>query len=119
MRLKKSDFRSKAYGQSYYDILDDYDIITASFAKQYGIRLSHEPNMTWKEFIVLLGGIMHDTPLGNLVSIRSESDKDMLKAFTPAQRAIRAEWQRKQASSGHCGDIDNLQGMLARTFGKE
>lgn len=42
--------------------------------------------MSWGEFSTLLAGIMPETPLGQIVSIRSEDDKETLKHFTPEQQ---------------------------------
>lgn len=80
----------------WYDLYEDWDLIDASFTAQYGIRLRAETEMSWGEFCTLLSGIMPDTPLGQVVSIRSETDKDVLKHFTPDQRRIRNEWRRRQ-----------------------
>ena len=55
---------------------------------QYGIRLRND-DMTWSEFCTLLKGIMPETPLGQIVSIRSEEDKNMLKNFTKEQHKIK------------------------------
>jgi len=46
------------------------------------------------EYYRLLGGLMHDTPLGAIIEIRSENSEDMLKHFTPEQKRIRSEWRR-------------------------
>lgn len=46
---------------------------------------------------MLLSGILPETPLGRIVSIRSENDKDILKHFTKEQKRIRDEWRKKQA----------------------
>ena len=81
----------------FYDIFDDWALIESSFAQQYGIRLRQESDMSWDEFCTLLSGLKSDTPLGNIVSIRSETDKNILKNFTPQQRKIRSEWQRRKA----------------------
>lgn len=51
--------------------------------------------MDWGEFCTLLKGIMYKTPLGQVVSIRSEEDKDILKNFTKEQHRIRNEWKTK------------------------
>lgn len=51
--------------------------------------------MKWDEFSALLKGISPDTPLGKIVEIRSENDKDMLKHFTKQQHKIRNEWRSK------------------------
>lgn len=77
-------------------MIEDFDLIVASFQAQYGIRLSKQLNtMKWDEFKALLIGIGPDTPLGRIVSIRSEDDKDVLKYFTAAQNRIRNEWRTR------------------------
>lgn len=55
--------------------------------------------MPWDEFCSYLSGIMPDTPLGNIVQIRSEENKDILKIFSPEQKRIRTEWRNKTAQS--------------------
>jgi hypothetical protein len=55
--------------------------------------------MSWDEFSTLLAGLMADTPLGQVVSIRSETDKEILKGFTKEQHRIRREWQNRRISS--------------------
>ncbi|WP_243428914.1 Gp15 family bacteriophage protein [Clostridium botulinum] len=62
---------------------------------QYKIRLSKESDMTWLEFRSLLSGIMPKTPLGQIVSVRAEEDKDVLKNFSKDQNKIRNEWRNK------------------------
>ncbi len=52
--------------------------------------------MSWGEFSTLLAGIMPETPLGQIVGIRSEEDKETLKHFTPDQHRIRNEWRSKR-----------------------
>lgn len=75
-------------------------MIVASFQAQYGIRLSKDlEGMKWDEFRSLLSGIGPDTPLGRIVSIRSEDDKNILKYFTKEQHRIRNEWRQRKASS--------------------
>lgn len=74
---------------------EDWGLIEASFTSQYGIRLRNENDMPWGEFCTLLAGIMPDTPLGQVVSIRSENDKDMLKNFTQDHHRIRNEWRNR------------------------
>lgn len=80
----------------YFDILDDWELIEASFAKQYGIRLRNEDDMSWSEFCSLLSGIMHDTPLGRIVAIRSEKDMKVIKEFSKDEKKIRNEWLIKR-----------------------
>lgn len=52
--------------------------------------------MSWGEFSTLLAGIMPETPLGQIVSIRSEDDKETLKHFTADQHRIRNEWRSRR-----------------------
>ena len=35
---------------------------------------------------------MHDTPLGQIVRIRSEDNKDIIKNFDRFEKQIRSEW---------------------------
>ena len=78
--------------QSFYDIVGDWELIEASFAQQYGIRLRREDDMSWDEFTTLLAGLNGETPLGRIVSIRSETNSDRIKQFTVAEKKIRKEW---------------------------
>lgn len=55
--------------------------------------------MPWGEFSTLLAGIMPETPLGQVVSIRSEDDKDILKNFTKDQHKIRNEWRSRRTKA--------------------
>lgn len=84
-------------GESYYDLFDDWNLIEASFLKQYGIRLRQDDDMSWSEFCSLLAGIMSDTPLGQIVSIRAEKDPKVIKNFTKEQKRIRSEWLLRAA----------------------
>lgn len=63
--------------------------------------------MPWDEFCSYLSGIMPDTPLGNIVQIRSETDKDRLKSFTTEQRRIRSEWMNRRAKKVSEEDAKN------------
>lgn len=79
----------------WFDLYEDWGLIEASFATQYNIRLRNEPEMSWGEFTTLLSGIMPKTPLGQVISIRSENDKDMLKYFNQEQHRIRNKWRNR------------------------
>lgn len=117
------DFKERNSGlnQRWYDLYHDWDLIEASFAAQYGIRLRNEPEMTWGEFCTLLAGIMPETPLGQVVSIRSETDKDILKRMTPYERKIRADWHSflaKQTAPGEArAAVRSFQEMCRQAFG--
>ena len=51
--------------------------------------------MSWSEFSSLLSSINSDTPLGNIVSIRSETDPKRIKEFSKDQRKIYNAWKHK------------------------
>lgn len=90
---------------------------------QYQIRLESEYEMTWSEFCILLSGLMAKTPLGQIVSIRSEENKDILKNFTPEQHRIRTEWRSKtnpvQSMSEEEKEksVKQIQEIFAQAFG--
>ena len=101
-------------------------MIEASFATQYGIRLSEmygTNDMPYPEFCRLLKGISNKTPLGNIVLIRAEENKDMLKHFTPEQKRIRSEWRRNHSRVAEMTDKEKeeaekgLQKIFAQMFG--
>jgi len=55
--------------------------------------------MKWDEFKALVSGLSAETPLGKMVSIRSENDKDTIKRFTKEQKRIRNEWRSRSAQN--------------------
>jgi len=80
--------------------------------------------MSWNEFCTLLAGIMPQTPLGQVVSIRAENDKDMLKHFTKEQHKIRNKWRSRRANfvvldkAEAKGQIRAFQEAMKKAFGK-
>lgn len=92
--------KSRESSDPYYDLIGDYSLIVSSFQAQYGIRLSKEINfMKWDEFKDLLVGIGPETPLGRIVAIRAEEDREILDRFTPEQHRIRNEWRMGRAKA--------------------
>ena len=92
-------------------------MIVSSFQTQYGIRLSQElDTLHWDEFKDRLSGLNTTTPLGAIVEIRSETDKEVLKHFTKDQRRIRNEWRRKQAKEVTQDQMDQLLEGLKQGF---
>jgi hypothetical protein len=91
---------------------------------QYGVRLRQEPDMTWDEFCTLLAGIMPETPLGQIVQIRSENDRDKIKAMSPEQKRIRSEWRSRGAQSSQWSEADaaraakQFQSLIQQAFGE-
>lgn len=43
-----------------------------------------------------MSGIMPDTPLGQVVSIRAEKDPKKIRNFTKEQKRIRMQWQMRK-----------------------
>lgn len=96
-------------------------MIESSFLKQYGIRLATNQDMSWAEFCSLLSGIMPNTPLGQIVSIRAEKDKNVIKNFTKEQKRIRFEWFARRFGKKNRKQIGmiqllNLQQDLKKAF---
>lgn len=107
----------------WYDFYDDWDLIESSIAQQYGIRLRQEiKTISWKEVCVLISGLLADTPLGKIIQIRSENNKDTLKNFTPEMHKIRNEWRTRQAKDKLKDEqklnqtFDNMEKMLEVLF---
>lgn len=106
-------------------MLDDWPLVEASFAQQYGIRLEHEQDMGWTEMFNLMTGLLPETPLGQIVSIRAETDPERLKGFNKDQKEIRSNWRSKinkaQVAQMSVEDkkkaTSEIQSMLASMFG--
>ncbi|WP_256715917.1 Gp15 family bacteriophage protein [Paenibacillus odorifer] len=95
----------------------------ASLAKQYGIRIRQQGDMHWSEFCTLVAGLMPDTPLGSIVTIRSEKDPKVRRGFSKEQRRIYNEWRNRKAEE-KLADPDvldqaakGLEAMLTKMFG--
>lgn len=103
--------------EAYYNLIDDFDLIIASFQQQYKIRLSRElKGMKASEFFALLKGLNEKTPLGRIVSIRAENDKEILKNFSKYERDIRNEWRKKMANNIKEEDMQNILENLKQAF---
>lgn len=93
--------------------------------QQYGLRIRGDEfrGMSWDEFADLLGGLNEDTPLVCVVRIRTETDPKVLAEYTPAQRAMRSEWQRRAALRKPEADVraflGDMQAALAGMFGSK
>jgi hypothetical protein len=83
--------------ECFYDIFEDWDLIDASITQQYGIRMRYEPDMKWDEFCSLVSGLLGDTPLGNIVQIRAETDPDRIKSMNSHEKSIRNAWFSRES----------------------
>lgn len=88
---------------------------------QYGIRLHQEyETISYQEFNQLLVGLGGETPLGNIVQIRAETDQKKIKEFNTYEKRIYNEWQeyrRKQKIKVERSGED-IQQWLKSIFGR-
>lgn len=80
--------------------------------------------MPWLEFCTLVGGLMPDTPLGQVVGIRSETDVEIIRNYSTDQNRIHDDWQKRLANNKLEDkiklekDMEAMSLMLASMFGK-
>lgn len=76
-------------------------MIISSFLSQYGLRIRTKEfeSVSWDEFKSLLSGIDPETPLGRMVAIRSETDKNVIKNFNKDQKRIYNAWRNRKAET--------------------
>ena len=92
-----------------------------SVAKQYGILPSDQEELHYRDWLLLVGGIMEDTPLGRTVLIRKENDKERLKHFTQYEHRVRNEWRNfraKQKMKTEHKKPEDFAGMFEKMFAK-
>lgn len=110
--MKTRTYPVQKKGPNWYDFYDDWDLIESSITQQYGIRLRNEINtISWSEVKMLISGLLPDTPLGKVIQIRSENNKDILKTYTPEMHKIRNDWRNRLAK-----DKLKDEDALNRTF---
>ena len=95
-----TDFKNQSNSEAWYDFEEDWELIASSLKAQYGYSIRKEvETMSWAELSSDISGLMGDTPLGNIVQIRSEDDRERLKSFTQDQKNIRWKYRMKMAKS--------------------
>lgn len=72
--------------------------------------------MKWNEFSALLVGIDPETPLGRIVAIRAEEDKEVLKHFTEDQKRIRNEWRSRKVKEVSKEDMNKILEAFKQAF---
>lgn len=99
MRKWRNDFKDSNTTDTWYDLFEDWDLIASSLKTQYGYSIRKEiDSLSWGELCSDIAGLNGDTPLGNIVRIRSENNPETLKHFTREELRIRSEWRSKTAS---------------------
>ena len=127
MSLRKSrvDFRAKSFDSPpLYDVDFDAVLIEQSIATQYGILPGAQGELAYPEWSKLVRGLMDNTPLGRVVSVRGETDQKVIANMNNWQRRIRAEWNSftasrtaKQSPAELRQQMDALERMMAAAFG--
>ena len=98
----------------WYDLEYDRVLIEQSIAKQYRVLPSEQGDLRYSDWIKMVSGLMDDTPLGRIVMIRSETDKERIKNFSPEQRRIQSDWKRFRSQRlQHFDSNDYDKQMLA------
>lgn len=80
------------------------------------IRTKEFETVSWDEFKILLSGIDPETPLGRIVAIRSETDKNVIKNFNADQRRIHNEWRNRKAESMALATYEQEMAALEQMF---
>lgn len=92
--------------------MDDYDLIEASFLSQYGIRLK-TTELQFDEFLNLTSCLMPNTPLGQVVAIRSEKDAEIISKFTDSQNKIYRDWANRDLVENERAYIASMDELFA------
>lgn len=79
---------------------------------QYGIRLK-TTELQFDEFLNLTSCLMPDTPLGQIVAIRSETDAETISNFTDGQRRIYDDWQRRETLNNEQAYEESMDKLFA------
>ncbi len=117
MRKWRNDFKNKSNSEDYYDLLDDWDLIESSLATQYPFRIRNIiKGMKWGELSSYISGLMHNTPLGNIVQIRAETDKEIISRMTPEQKEIRRKWRNSQAKQVNEEDMKQFLEQMKKSL---
>ena len=123
--MKKNDFRNpKAQTDIWYDPDYDRKLVEQSIAKQYHILPSEQGELSYSDWALLVSGLMEDSPLGQIVLIRKETDRKRIKNFSVYERRIYNEWRnflagKKQEDKAESQKaILNFEDMFREMFGK-
>ena len=92
--------------------MDDYDLIEASFLSQYGIRLKVS-ELQYDEFLNLTSCLMPDSPLGQIVAIRSEKDQEVISNFNETQKKIYNDWKNRNKENSEQEYRQSMDALFA------
>ena len=116
-RKWSNDFKTTKNSNLWYDLFDDWDLIASSLKTQYGYSIRQEiDKLSWGELSSDIAGLNGDTPLGNIIRIRREKDPEAIKRFSPEERQIHNEWNRKQVVTMSEEDYNKAMQNLEKIF---
>ena len=116
-RKWRTDFKNQSNSEAWYDFEEDWELIASSLKTQYGYSIRKEiETMSWAELSSDISGLMGDTPLGNIVQIRIEDDRERLKNFTQDQKNIRWKYRMKMAQNVNQEEFKKVITDLQKAF---
>jgi hypothetical protein len=80
------------------------------------IRTKEFETVSWDEFKALLSGIDPETPLGRMVAIRAETDKNVIDNFSKDQKRIYNEWRNRKAETMNPATYEQEMNALEQMF---
>lgn len=69
-----------------------------SIAKQYHILPSEQEELHYPDWYRLVAGLMEDTPLGRIVQIRAETDREAIERMGEYEHGVRRRWREFRAN---------------------
>ena len=117
MRKWRNDFKTQKNNEIWYDLFEDWDLIASSLKTQYGYSIRKEiDRLSWGELCSDIAGLNGDTPLGNIIRIRSEKDSEVIKNFSQTEREIYNRWNNKQADAMSEQDYEQAMKNIEKVF---
>lgn len=80
------------------------------------IRTKEFESVSWDEFKALLAGLAPETPLGRIVAIRSETDKNVIRHFSKDQKRIYDEWRNREVKEMNQATFEKEMAGLEKMF---
>lgn len=117
MRKWRNDFKTIRNNEMWYDLFDDWDLIASSLKTQYKYSIRQEiDKLSWGELCSDIAGLNGDTPLGNVIRIRSEKDPKVIKKFSQAEREIYNKWNNRQITAMSEQDYEQAMKNIEKVF---
>lgn len=66
--------------------------------KQYHILPSEQEDLHYSDWYRLVAGLMEDTPLGRIVQIRAETDREAIERMGEYEQGVRRRWREFRAN---------------------